>query len=110
MPRAYSGHARVRHRQTKGAATAMLGLPPLRHTPTLPGPATNTGAAGGRLSSAGAAFGAGNAPPNSAAVAPHVRPARADHPSRPPPDPEDPADPHSPDEAAIFSAFAAVLS
>ena len=26
----------VRHRQTKGAATAMLGLPPLRHTPTLP--------------------------------------------------------------------------
>src|SRR5204862_2884822 len=26
----------VRHRQTKGAATDMFGLPPLRHTPTLP--------------------------------------------------------------------------
>jgi len=31
-------------------------------------------------------------------------------PPSPPPDPEDPADPHSPDEAAIFSAFAAILS
>jgi len=31
-------------------------------------------------------------------------------PPSPPSDPEDPADPHSPDEAAIFSAFAAVLS
>ena len=26
----------LRHRQTKGAATDMFGLPPLRHTPTLP--------------------------------------------------------------------------
>src|ERR1700720_3156119 len=26
----------VRHRQTKGAATDMFGLQPLRHTPTLP--------------------------------------------------------------------------
>jgi hypothetical protein len=26
----------VRHRQTKEAATDMFGLPPLRHTPTLP--------------------------------------------------------------------------
>src|SRR6266850_3645376 len=26
----------VRHRQTKGAATDMFGLPPPRHTPTLP--------------------------------------------------------------------------
>src|SRR5207247_10160473 len=26
----------VRHRQTKGAATDMLSLPPPRHTPTLP--------------------------------------------------------------------------
>src|SRR6516162_4167452 len=26
----------VRHRQTKRAATDMFGLPPLRHTPTLP--------------------------------------------------------------------------
>ena len=31
-------------------------------------------------------------------------------PPSPPPDTEDPADPHSPDEAAIFSAFAAILS
>ena len=26
----------LRHRQTKGAATDMLGLPPPRHIPTLP--------------------------------------------------------------------------
>ena len=31
-------------------------------------------------------------------------------PPSPPPDREDPANLHSPDEAAIFSAFAAVLS
>ena len=30
----------VRHRQTKGAATDMFGLQPLRHTPTLPSPRT----------------------------------------------------------------------
>ena len=40
-----------------------------------PGPATNTGGAGGRPSSAGAAFGAGNATPNSTPVARQVRPA-----------------------------------
>jgi hypothetical protein len=33
----------MRHRQTKGAATDMFGLPPLRHTPTLPSAAEVTG-------------------------------------------------------------------
>ena len=46
-----------------------------------PGPATNMGGAGGRLSSAGAVFGAGNATPNSTAVARHVRPAARGNPT-----------------------------
>jgi hypothetical protein len=43
-------------------------------------------------------------------TAPPSRGTSGPPPPRPPPDPEDPADPHSHDEAAIFSAFTAVLS
>jgi hypothetical protein len=43
-------------------------------------------------------------------TAPPPRGTSGPPPPSPPPDPEDPADAHSPDEAAIFSAFAAVLS
>ena len=38
----------MRHRQTKGAATDMFGLQPLRHTPTLPGRAVPNAKLGDR--------------------------------------------------------------
>jgi hypothetical protein len=51
-------------------------------------------------------------PPSVLAVLPQNVPRGTSEPLPPTPlpDPEDPADPHSPDEAAIFSAFAAILS
>jgi hypothetical protein len=53
-------------------------------------------------------------PPSTLAALPQTVPPSRGTPEPPPPsprpNPEDPADPHLPDEAAIFSALAAVLS